>query len=97
MIGKQNEVVLKNKADEIIIEVFDDIRFTGDDTYIMIDVESLASNIADDLIHRNNKIDEDDIDYEIDCVLLDIFGTVKKEVSEQLNRNCYVNTIYERR
>lgn len=95
MIGKQNEVILKNKADEIIIEVFDDIRFTGDDAYIMIDVESLASNIADDLMQRHNKIDEDDIDYEIDCMLLDIFGTVKKEVSEQLFRNFNVNIIYE--
>lgn len=95
MIGKNNEIMLRNKADEIIIERFDDMRFTVDDAYIFIDVESLASNIVDDLIHQHNKIDEDDIDYEIDCVLLSIFSTIKKEMFNQLCRNLNLNIIYE--
>lgn len=95
MIGKNNEIMLRNKADEIVVESFDDMRFTVDDAYIFIDVESLASNIVDDLIHQHNKIDEDDIDYEIDCVLLSIFSTIKKEMFNQLCRNLNLNIIYE--
>ena len=71
------------------------MRFTVDDAYIFIDVESLVSNIVDDLMHQHNKIDEDDIDYEIDCVLLSIFSTIKKEMFKQLCENLSLNIIYE--
>ena len=96
MIGKKNEIMLRNKADEIIIECFDDIRITNDDSYVFIDVERLASNIADDLTNTITKtIEEDEIDCAVDETLLAIFCIVRDEVHEHLFRNFNIKTTYE--
>lgn len=96
MIGKNNDIILRNKADEIIVESFDDIRITDNDSYIFIDVERLASNIADDLMCTITKtIEEDEIDCAVDETLLAIFCIVKDEVHEHLFRNFNIKTKYE--